>query len=760
MPEYLPIKIAVWDLETDGLLSQLTRIHLLVIRDFERHVTHVFRRNDHEDTIEIGLRLLAEAEENVGHNIVGFDMPAIEKVYGSPYNVGRILDTLVMTRMCFANQKDRDFRLQEKGLLPGKFIGQHTLKAWGYRLNMHKGDYADVYEQKAKDLGITDEDEIRKFVWGTWNQDMEDYAVQDVEVTTMLYQQVIDSKWADSARILEHRIHQWMAWQEENGIPFNVEAAEKLTAELQGEADKLHAEAVASFGHWYAPEKKHQVKMVWDDPDGVNKEKTYETPALEFGEDYSRAIWGTVTVPKKARNVTTQMPGNPEKDIYLDPMKFSYSPDAPYCKVVLKEFNPGSRPQIIDRLVQNHNWHPVDFTEKGNPEVSDSVLRKLPHIPVAIGLAELFYYTKRLGQIATGPQAWLKKVQEDGNIHHYCNVGGTISGRAAHIGPNLGQVPAVMIKEYKVVTGETRPGSIIMPDGVSPTGRLLTPDAIMAAGGRFTLEDYYYEKLRKQIAMGRDGDHGWECRDLFGFHPNVDERFRDWMMVGIDLKGIELRCFGAQLAKFDKGAYLDIILNLDPHSYNQQMAELPTRASAKTFIYALIYGAGDIKLGSIVAPLADEEEQRRIGKKLRERFMANLPAFAAVVREIQGWAKQGWLPGLDGRRLFVRSPHSALNTKLQSDAALISKQWILMMHDRLQNQLGLVHGWDGDYTQLLWIHDEVQLGARPGKSQSDGLANEIAYNARQAAEDAGKFFNYGAPVEADSKVGKTWANTH
>ena len=754
MPDYPPIRVAIWDLETDGLLSQLTRIHLLVIRDFERHVTHVFRRNDHEDTIEIGLRLLAEAEENVGHNIIGFDMPAIEKVYGAPFNVsGRILDTLVMTRMCWANQRDRDFRLQEKGLLPGKFIGQHTLKAWGHRLGLHKGDYAEAYEAKAKELGITDEEGIRKFVWGSWNPDMESYAVQDVEVTTLLYQKILDMKWSEEARILEHQIHQEMAWQEELGIPFNVAAAAALTAELQIEADKLEIACIAEFGKWYAPDKKYQVKMAWDDPEGVNAEKAYETPRDEFGEDYSRPIWGDVTVPKKARNVRTMYSGMPEHGAFPDEMKVGFNPDAPYCKVTLKEFNPGSRPQIIDRLVVMHNWHPIDFTEKGNPEVSDTVLRRLDHIPVAISLAELFYYKKRIGQIATGPEAWLKKVGPDGNIHGYVNVGGTISGRASHIGPNLGQVPAVIVKEYKICLGEQRPSKIIMPTDASPTGRIIAPTDALKGGG-FVLEDYFWEKLKKKVAMGRDGDHGWECRDLFGFHPNVDERFRDWLMVGVDLVGIELRCFGAALAKYDKGAYLDIVLNGDIHTYNQGVMGLKTRANAKTGIYALIYGAGDIKLGSIVDPLADEETQRRLGKKLRESIMGNVPAFAAVVREIQGFAKQGYIPGLDGRKVWVRSPHSALNTKLQHEAAIIAKKWLVMTNERLDD-MGLKRGWGGDWTQLLWIHDEIQDGARNRE-----ISEIVAKTALESARATGEFFNYGAPVAADSKISKVWSGTH
>lgn len=690
----MSIKTAIWDLESDGLLPELTRIHCLVVRDFERKITYRFRRNEVEDTIDDGIDMLESAETIVGHNNIYFDEPALHKVYDGVNIQGRRRDTLVMARMVFSDQKEKDYRLVEKGKLPGKMIGSHSLKAWGLRMGFEKGDYADVMEDRAKEHGISDPAEIARFVWGKWSQEMEDYNVTDVDVTVLLWQRILRSQWDERATKLEHTIHDLMGTQRDNGIYFNVPEAEKLAVELETESHELEQKTIEHYGKWWVPAKKRIVRPLWDDPDGINKTKQYAKRLLEFGEDKDpkRAVWAEVTVPKKSMK-------------FKDVLRGDRTEGAPFCAVEMKEFNPNSRQQVIDRFSTVYNWHPVDFTEAGNPEVSDDVLRKLTdQIPMALELAELFYYKKRLGQLKTGRGAWLKKVTPEGKIHGSVNVGGTVSGRGSHIDPNLGQVPKVKFGKRLV-------------DGV----------------------------MKTVLLKGREGDHGWNCRRLFYVPPPFEQ-------TGIDLSGIELRCFGEKLARYDKGAYLDIVLSGDIHSSNQQLAELPSRDNAKTFIYALLYGAGDVKLGSIVAPLADEEDQREIGVKLRARFMKNLPAFAQLVKEVKRYAGGGFIPGLDGRRLFVRSPHSALNTWLQSDAALISKEWLCRTESYLLDE-GLEHGWNGDFAMMLWIHDEMQIASRGHGALVERLAIK-------AAADAGLHFGYRCPIAAEAKHGMDWAACH
>ena len=114
--------------------------------------------------------------------------------------------------------------------------------------------------------------------------------------------------------------------------------------------------------------------------------------------------------------------------------------------------------------------------------------------------------------------------------------------------------------------------------------------------------------------------------------------------------------------------YIEEVVNGDIHSTNQELAGLQTRDQAKTFIYALVYGAGDAKIGKII------NGDIKKGKQLRERFLRNLPALKKLKERVQQASNRGFLKGIDGRRIHVRSQHSALNTLLQGSGAIVMKQ--------------------------------------------------------------------------------------
>lgn len=240
--------------------------------------------------------------------------------------------------------------------------------------------------------------------------------------------------------------------------------------------------------------------------------------------------------------------------------------------------------------------------------------------------------------------------------------------------------------------------------------------------------------------------YGKQCRSLFTVRPGFS-------MVGCDLSGLELRCLAHFMHKWDDGAYGETVINgksedgTDIHSVNQRAAELPTRDNAKTFIYGFLYGAGDAKIGSIVGGSSKD------GKRLKEKFLQATPALRNLRESVGKAAKRGYLIGLDKRRLHIRSEHAALNTLLQSAGALISKQWLIEI-DKAAKERGLVYGWDGDWTMLGWIHDEVQLAVK------EPLAEEFGQMVIQAAASAGEYFNFKLPIGAEAHIGKTWADTH
>jgi DNA polymerase I-like protein with 3'-5' exonuclease and polymerase domains len=201
------------------------------------------------------------------------------------------------------------------------------------------------------------------------------------------------------------------------------------------------------------------------------------------------------------------------------------------------------------------------------------------------------------------------------------------------------------------------------------------------------------------------------------------------------------------MAQWDGGAYGDVVLNGDVHTENQNAAGLPTRNNAKTFIYAFLYGAGDEKIGSIVG------KGRAAGKALKEKFLTGLPALGKLKNAVEKACKRGYLIGLDGRRVPVRSAHSALNTLLQGAGALISKRWLIECFLEAEAR-GLRYGWDGDFTLLGYVHDELQWAVR------EGLEKEFGEMAVLCAKRAGDYFKFKCPIDAEFKIGDSWFDCH
>lgn len=203
------------------------------------------------------------------------------------------------------------------------------------------------------------------------------------------------------------------------------------------------------------------------------------------------------------------------------------------------------------------------------------------------------------------------------------------------------------------------------------------------------------------------------------------------------------------MAAFDGGAYAQTVTQGDVHTTNQVAAGLPNRDTAKTFIYAFLYGAGDDKIGSIV------NRGREIGRRLKAKFLAQTPALAKLIKVVKSAAKRGWIKGIDGRRMPVRSEHAALNTRLQNAGAVICKQWGCDWEQSLLDQ-GLKHGWDGDFAFVVWPHDEFQVACRDDP-EIISIVRDAAVTTGRAA---GSPFNFRCPLDVETKVGLNWAETH
>ena len=227
--------------------------------------------------------------------------------------------------------------------------------------------------------------------------------------------------------------------------------------------------------------------------------------------------------------------------------------------------------------------------------------------------------------------------------------------------------------------------------------------------------------------------YGKECRDCWTVADTSTHS-----IVGTDASGLELRCLAHYM---NDTTFTDILLTGDIHTHNMKMAGLTDRDQAKTFIYAFMYGAGATKIGKIVGAGAKE------GQRLIDNFLSSMTALKRVRDGVTKASAKGKIKGIDGRLLYIRSPHSALNTLLQGAGAVVCKVWLINIMIRVRT-LGV------DAKLVASIHDEYQFEVLNTDVKKFGQIT------KDAMKDTEKELHMKCPLDSEWKVGKTWAETH
>lgn len=232
---------------------------------------------------------------------------------------------------------------------------------------------------------------------------------------------------------------------------------------------------------------------------------------------------------------------------------------------------------------------------------------------------------------------------------------------------------------------------------------------------------------------------GREVRSLF--HAGDP----DYTLVGFDASSLELRCLAHYLFNYDDGEYADIVLNGDVHTYNQKAAGLATRDQAKTFIYAMIYGAGNKKLGSIVDPTADEYKQETLGRSAKDQFLRKIKGYEQLSKDLKNALFfKGHIKAIDGRKIYVDKIHTALNYLLQSCGAIIMKQATVLFYERTKALC----------SPCLHIHDEIQVICRKEDAEIVGQAGV------KAIQDTKDILKFKLKLDGEYKAGYSWDRTH
>jgi len=225
--------------------------------------------------------------------------------------------------------------------------------------------------------------------------------------------------------------------------------------------------------------------------------------------------------------------------------------------------------------------------------------------------------------------------------------------------------------------------------------------------------------------------YGSECRSCW----IVKDGYK---LLGVDASGLELRMLAHYMN--DEG-YTNEVTDGDIHTANQKAAGLKSRDQAKTFIYAFIYGAGDAKIGSVVGG------GKRLGAELKKRFLDNNPSLKTLRDRVSQAAKRGYLKGLDGRKIFIRNEHAALNSLLQGGGAIAMKRALVRLYALIKlNAL--------DARFVANVHDEWQIEVK------EELADHVGQLAVACIEEAGDYYNMRCPLTGEYKIGDSWNETH
>lgn len=364
-----------------------------------------------------------------------------------------------------------------------------------------------------------------------------------------------------------------------------------------------------------------------------------------------------------------------------------------FCPVFAETFNLGSVVQIKERLFKM-GWQPTKFkkptkkqalggAKKGAAVVDEETMSAFAEKSGLKEIKLLAEYLLVRSRHSTVEQ-WLTLCDNKSRIHGRVDTLGAATARMTHSNPNSANIPSV-------------------------------------------------PKNKEGVIKGLAGGFGFECRSCW----TVEDPSRQ-VIVGADASGIQLRALAHYMGDED---YIKEICEGDVHTRHQIAAGLPTRDSAKTFIYAWLLGAGDAKIGQIIGKGAKE------GAALKEKFLNSFPALKELKVRISVASQRGFMYGLDGRKLWIPSEHLAMSLYLQGFEAVIMKK-AMVDYQRELRALKV------PFKQVAMVHDEFQIETL--KEYGETVGKTVV----KAIENAGKVLRSKCPLTGEFGVGSSWAFSH
>ncbi len=612
----------VFDIETDGLLNQMTKCHVLVCQDPVSKNIYKFGPNE----IDKGLALLSSATALIGHNIIGFDLMALDKLYNwKPSLDTAIIDTWVMSQVL-------NYQRSHK----------HGLAGWGSHLKYKKIDNSKFDEQE----------------WKIYSPEMLEYCVQDVKLNTKVYEvllaelnkAVLNNKMIRDGLRVEHDVAHFESQVRKKGWMFDIDQATKNLKTMKKHMNKIESIIEPKLG---------TTKVFID--------KTPKTPK------YTKAGYYTATT---ARILSEYL----DKKVIGEDAVSDNPPMLPGTEFQRFTIEPItlSNMDLVKEWLHTIGWKPDDWNVKRDPhggwirtgpKLTSSSLAKLGRIGKLIDR----YYTIKNRKATI--ESWFERIERD--EHNNCRL----HGRMWTVG-----TPSFRCRHEVIVN---------LPAVDAPYGRML--------------------------------------RELFISEPG-------YRVVGADSAGNQLRGLCHYVG--DKN-YTELVVNGDQHSRNAAVLSC-TRSLAKSFLYAILFGAGDAKLGQTLYGVSSVPK----GKDARRKFTANLPGFDSLVNKLKNIYNQyGCIPALDGRKIYARSDYQVLNYLLQTAEGITCKAAVSYAMKKIKEE-------NLDAYPAIFYHDEQAWIV------NDKDTKRVGEILQESFREAPKWFGVDCMDGGDYKIGDSYADVH
>lgn len=797
-----------FDSEAKGLLPDLRSgtlqdMHVLVVKDMLTKEVFTFFdayedracpkvwldcEGEQDGTLAEGLRFLKEAEALVQQNGTGYDFLAFEQCAPSLWRglnymeargknreqvdrfPNKIMDTYVMS--CVLNP-ERKVPPQAYAIGRGN-VGPHSIEAHGIRIGRYKPENEDWSQLTDHMIHRCREDvEIgENFYWFLMKEWNEQIAKPNARTGLGI----------NTAYRCELQMAMAMARQARRGFRFDTVAAVKLVEEL----DIKIAETEAAFRP-HMPQRLIKKKL--KEPfNGETHGSKYTTVSNLFVKSGAYAAAVTKHYPE-CRGYPTDYGYSPTAE--SDWSRFDSWPlvRGPFTPVEWEDIPLGNR-DTVKEVLFSYGWEGVTYNESEQKLIDDGKEEELPEWAGKIDEKSMELWIERDPNV---PE-WCKKIAE---WYILCSRRSQVLNKKdpeyfAETGqwPNLaggkgrgcrGILPQCFNKD----TGE-RADAYFAREGHWPTeGDWRAPAvAFFAATNTF--------RMRHKCVVNIPKSGLYPLRYLFIASEGK-------LVLGCDGAGLELRMLAHYMAD---AIYQEVVLNGDIHTYNQELAGLPKRDMAKTFIYAFLYGSGVRNLAKVCG-LSMKQMQIII-----DNFKARLPALSGLIDRIQAQGEAfGYLMAPDGRWGRIRRKqgkllvHTMLNVLLQMTGSISMKYgfcfaerqmlkeqvaldetgwpaWCANVHDEMQMEVNAdeVETYAYKITKEEWKLEEKRehrdkqgrMWSAPCITEKIGDTHLLLHrNYHRAGEiiaealtKAGEFLKLRCPLAGEYKIGLNWQETH